>query len=316
MSLFQLQKPKDFTLPTNTNVTMETSAFPGNPSQTISKHQDIIPPSKPVEDLIIQPPPFASPASESILETSDEHAVPHTPPPSGGEVQRDAARSILQTVLDTADGKSSHGGSQGNLSVVGNDPLLNMEFMSDVNFSPPSAPVSTVKPLATVATKGSPSLGRSVNKLCECNRSALFNGDADDDYEDDKAGVETIKNHSKDIMAEDRCEKCGRFKSKQSKPSSDEKTNCTEQKDDSAKSLYKKRTLGESKQFASAANLLEKSSQSAIAVKRKTLHKRSQSDAQLSKQGMVIGTHLDFYSEDLEQNENPFILHCKAQGNS
>ncbi|XP_072048930.1 run domain Beclin-1-interacting and cysteine-rich domain-containing protein-like [Amphiura filiformis] len=278
-----LQIPKDFTT-TSTTTTTDDATFLENKPRNTPHQQNIIPARKhqSVEDLVIQPPPFASPPADSILETSGEHAVPHTPPPSGGEVQRHAARNILQTVLDTADGKNTYGGSENNLSsVVGNDPLLNMQFLSGADFS---APVASVKSSKTSTPSGSPAMERVNVKVCECNRSALFNGDMDEDDEG-----ETISNHTKDAASENTCKKCGRLKSKNQKLSSNENLNSPnadkEKEDDTAKARYKQRTLAQSKHYSSAANLLEKSSQ--VAVKRKTLHKRSQSDAQLSKQGAV-----------------------------
>ena len=226
------------------------------------------------DDFVIQPPPFASPKPDSILEASDEHAVPYSASPTGGEVQRDTARNILQTVLDTADGKR-YDGSQEDLSVVGNDPLLNMEFMSDKDFSAPSAPL---------AKSSSPDAAGSLSdndkvpeRVCECehSRSALFNGDMED--EDDDAS------YSKDI-SHDRCKKCGRLKRKPNMFSSSEDLNSPPPDDatsNETKAKYKQRTLTQSKRSESAANLHEKASQSV--VKRKLMHKRSQSDVQLGR---------------------------------
>ena len=269
--LFQLQKPKDF----QTEATSEKNEL----DTAVSKHPEPPIPAMPShttdDDFVIQPPPFASPKPDSILETSDEHAVPYSVSPTGGEVKRDAARNILQTVLDTADGKR-YGGSEEDLSVVGNDPLLNMEFMSGKDFSAPLAKSSSPDVV------GSPSDSDKVSeRVCECehSRSALFNGDIEDEEDDDA-------NYSKDV-GHDRFKKCGRLKRKPNMFSSTEDLNSPPPDDTTSsetKAKYKQRTLSQSKRSESAANLHEKANKSV--VKRKIMHKRSQSDVQLGREGV------------------------------
>lgn len=252
-----------------------------------------------------QPPPFATPPTDSILETSDEHALPHSPSPTGGIVQRDKARNILQTVLDTADGKvtgSNPSPSPEDVCIVGNDPLLNTECLRRDDLVVTSSGSQSTKrgPSTDRINIAGGKTERSVAQdVCDCTRSALFSMDEDDDDDDDD-NTRVTKHVNQNL-----CRTCGKRKTSTnvvapSLSSSSEALSALSPPsnhhtfdDVISTPTNNNAPLQEqnpSSHSTTTTNLAgTDSSSSPSAVKRKTLHKRSQSDVQLS--GRVGGSH-------------------------
>ncbi|XP_077988027.1 run domain Beclin-1-interacting and cysteine-rich domain-containing protein-like isoform X2 [Glandiceps talaboti] len=111
--------------------------------------------------VVLQPPPFTSPKTESILTTSDGHATASNLPSSPIErlERRNSAKNILLSVLEGTDYRTTvnHENTEENsVTRVANDPLLNTEFYLDSNYA------SSLKSYAEDLRRSSESLNSGV----------------------------------------------------------------------------------------------------------------------------------------------------------
>ncbi|XP_070537841.1 run domain Beclin-1-interacting and cysteine-rich domain-containing protein-like [Ptychodera flava] len=117
---------------------MRSSSLPINqPSgqyahSSMSRKRD----SLPTSEAGLEPPPFPSPKTESILTTSDDHAIASNVPSSPRErfERRNSAKNILLSVLEGTDYRTYNECENG-YTAVASDPLMNTQFHLDNNYA-------------------------------------------------------------------------------------------------------------------------------------------------------------------------------------
>ncbi|XP_022098659.1 run domain Beclin-1-interacting and cysteine-rich domain-containing protein-like isoform X2 [Acanthaster planci] len=250
----------------------------------------------------IQPPAFASPKTESVLSTSDEHARPD--PQTLKRHQSESARTMLLSVLGNSSPNGSISRDTDQLPKTVNDPLMNLEFPTrDGTTSPPRrkilrrarttgdllAPSSVSQnkePKLPFEYSSSPqaeklldSLGSSpleslheedsTRENCQCNSQPASLGDSTNQ----RSEISEVK--STDLLSETTCSICG--KKRRSEMSSVSKllsrTSSSLSPPQAKGSMYTKsgRPLRHSQTSLSLAG-------NAAKTKRLLTHSRSQSD--------------------------------------